>query len=219
MVTQIGAELAAIRQYDGYFASIHVLPDWQPGELVVALTPDAWVLFLAGQYHGLDALNAQYGPVQVEIYGAFALHLTFSRAYHPVLLGGIYSAADGVQYAEPRILYGDGNDIVAPALGSYTFKHGWGDCIAGCAFRHYWDFTVTDGVAQLVSEHGDPFGACCLADHTCVLAIRQECEYQGFEGLYGTFHGGHCVPSPCGTTAAAEPGEGVGWGRMKSLYR
>jgi hypothetical protein len=221
MVTQIAADLAAIRQYDGYFSSIHVFPSWPPGELIVALTSEAWQLYLAGQYHGLDALNAQYGPPQVEVFSTYfhELHLTFSQAYNPVLLAAIYETAEGVAYASNRVFYGDGDDIVATALGSYTFRHGWGDCPAGCSFRHYWEFTVTNGVVQLVSEHGDPFGACCLADHTCVLAIRWECIDQGYEGLWGTYHGGACVPSPCGTTAATEPGERVGWGRIKSLYR
>jgi hypothetical protein len=159
--------------------------------------------------------------VQVEVSSTLfrELHLTFPQAYNPVLLGAICSAADGVQYANPLVAAGDGDDIVTTTPGSYTFSHGWGDCAAGCMFRHSWDLTVTNGVVQLVNESGAPFGACCLSDHTCVPAIRWECEDNGFDGLSGTFLGGSCDPSPCGATAANGPGQRVDWGRIKSLYR
>ena len=34
---------------------------------------------------------------------------------------------------------------------------GWGDCPAGCIYKHVWNYTVTsDGTATLGSETGDP---------------------------------------------------------------
>lgn len=220
VVARIEADLLSIRQFDPYFSATHVLPSWAPGQVIVGLTPEAWQLFIVGQYHGLDALNAQYGPVQVVPYPpGEILDLRFYRPYHSAALAAMYASADGVLFAEPNHVVGDGDDIVAAAVGSYTFQHGWGDCSAGCFSYHYWDFTVTDGVVRLDEERGAPFGARCLSDDTCVGAIQQECEDQPWIGLGGTFVGGGCTPSPCGTTAVAESVDRVGWGRLKSLYR
>ncbi|SRR6266545_4433353 len=37
---------------------------------------------------------------------------------------------------------------------------GWGDCPAGCIYRHVWNYTVTPGGdLTLVSESGDPLGS------------------------------------------------------------
>ncbi len=219
LVAGIEADLLAIGQFDPYLAGIHVLPSWAPGRLSVGLTDEAWQLFLAGQYHGLDSLDAQYGPAQVEPSPYGDLLLTFPLPYHPVLLAGFYANADGVQWAEPDHVFGDGDDIVATASGSYTFQHGWGDCSAGCFAYHYWDLTVTGGVVHLDAERGAAFGACCLPDDTCVGAIQLECEEQPWIGLGGTFVGGSCTTNPCGTTAVGESVDRVGWGRLKSRYR
>ena len=41
-----------------------------------------------------------------------------------------------------------------------TITIGWGDCPAGCIFRHVWNFSVTpDGDMTLNSETGDPLPA------------------------------------------------------------
>jgi hypothetical protein len=106
---------------------------------------------------------------------------------------------------------------MASVVGSYTFKHGWGDCGAGCQLTRYWDFTVTEGVVQLVNEYGSPTGACCLADDECALAFLQECE--DVWGLGGTYHGGDCEPTSCTSTGVQGSEERVNWGEVKNRYR
>lgn len=211
LVTQVASDLAAIRQHDAHLSVIHMRPDWSPGEIVVTVSVDAWQLFLAGQYHSLDALNSQHGPAQVEIESASLreLHLTFSQAYNPALLVPIYAGADGVQRTRAIPMAGDGADIVASRVGSYTFKQGWGDCTALCPRAHYWEYAVTGGVVQLMSEYGDEFGACCIFDGPCFQYSLEQCEDQN-----GYFVGGPCDPNPC--ALAAEP---IGWGGVKSWYR
>ena len=158
VVEQVNADLAAIRAYDPYFETIHVLPAWCPGELLMELTPQAMEDFRAGLYHGLDELNEQYGPVEVR--EAFEnpifnwLKLTFSRPYNPDLLSDVYVKASGVLYVEPNHIAGDGDDIISGGVGRYSFKHGWGDCPAGCLNERFWVFLITAGDVLLVQEYG-----------------------------------------------------------------
>jgi len=152
---QIRSDLAAIRQAYPAMTSIHPRPPWMPGEFLVGLTAEAWEQFISGEYHGLDDLNAQYGPVEM-IPGVLNwLKLQFEQQYNPEYLAPLYAAADGVEYAEPNYIIGDGNNIQV-ALPYYTFRMGWGDCMAGCIHRHYWVYYVDGGSATLVNEYGDP---------------------------------------------------------------
>ena len=76
-------------------------PRYVPGELGVTLTPEAADQFLRGEYHGLDALNAQYGPVQIRALYGGSLELRFSNPDDPIRLAPLYSAAQGVAFASP----------------------------------------------------------------------------------------------------------------------
>lgn len=155
LVIQITSDLTAIRAHDPYFEAIHVMPTWMPGDLLIGLSEEAIAQFHAGTYHGLDSLNAEYGPVDVRNLILNWLHLEFSEPYHPVVLASLYVSEEGVLFVEPNGMGVDGDDIIATELGEYTFKHGWGDCPSGCISDHYWVFTVVDGHVILVREYGD----------------------------------------------------------------
>ena len=82
------------------------------GELLVGLTEEAMGQFKNGEYRGLDALNQEYGPVTMTPFQIIdALHLKFAQGYNPEYLAPLYGAAEGVRYAEPNGLIGDGDDI------------------------------------------------------------------------------------------------------------
>jgi hypothetical protein len=71
-----------------------------------------------------------------------------------------FASIDGVIYAEPNGVCCDGNNITGSLESDYImyeFSFGWGDCIAGCASRHYWVFQVKfNGAVIFISSFGDP---------------------------------------------------------------
>ena len=148
---EIRVALTLIREAYPEMTGIRHRARWVPGELLVGLTPEAMDQFNAGQYHGLDNLNAEYGPVQVEPSSSF-LKLKFEQYYNPEYLSPVYAAADGVRYASPNIIFGYGSDITLSG-NNYTFSCGW-DCQAGCINRHYWVFQVDGESVSLISEYG-----------------------------------------------------------------
>jgi hypothetical protein len=157
MVDQIEEDLASIYAIEPYLAKLGARGDWVPGEILVKITDDALVEYQAGEYHDLDALNATYGLIAERILISSWLHLRFADPYHPNVLGPIYAAVESVINASANGILGDGDDIIVTEIGRYTFKHGWGDCPAGCISAHYWVYTVQGELVQLVAEYGDDF--------------------------------------------------------------
>ena len=151
---RIRADLAAIREAYPDMSEIHHRGRWAVGGLSIGLTPEAWEQFKNGEYHGLDDLNTQYGPVEIETLDFIsAIHLRFTQPYNPEYLAPLYGTAEGVRYAEPNHTVGGGDDIAV--LGPYyLFTQGWGDCPSGCIHRDYWLFSVIDGSVTLVDSHG-----------------------------------------------------------------
>ncbi len=157
---RISNELAVIRQFYPGMELIHVFPPWVPGELIVGLTDEAWEEFINGEYHGLDSLNALYGPVQIEPLSFIkVLVLKFPFHYNPECLSPMYSVAEGVRWAQPNHYYGDGDNIYATiddsCLSIYTFRRGWEDCMSGCISNHFWTFYVTDDTVTYMRHEGD----------------------------------------------------------------
>ena len=55
---------------------------------------------------------------------------------------------------------GDGDNIetiIINDTANISFSAGWGDCPAGCMFRHYWEFSVIECNAEFEGSYGDPF--------------------------------------------------------------
>lgn len=156
VANQVTDDLAVIRDAYPVVASITVWPDWEPGRLKVRLTPSAWAQYLAGTYTALDTLNEEYGMAVVDqIAFINVLVLASAVCSNPTVIEDAYATAAGVEWAAPNWYLGDGDDITSTHVGRYTFKHGWLDCAVGCAYEHYWQFEVNNGVATLVGEYGD----------------------------------------------------------------
>lgn len=160
MVEQVDADLAAIRAFDPRFTSFHAWGRHYLGVLVVWLTSSAFDAFLAGNYHGLDKLNDEYGPVVMRVYFApyRSISLTFDRPYNNRLLAAIYRGAPGTILVEipGGVMPPDPVEVIAAdELGTYTFRYGWGDCPSGCIYWHTWTFGVDEGIVTLVEEFGD----------------------------------------------------------------
>jgi len=152
---RIHSDLIAIRNAYPETNEVHYYPSWEIGEIFADLTPEAMEQFKMGEYHGLDALNAVYGLPQITALEG-SLCLQFSRPYNPAVLADLYSKADGVIRAYPdRIIRIGVSSDIRVALPHYTLTLGWGDCPAGCIYKHYWLFSVTDGSVTLIDEGGD----------------------------------------------------------------
>jgi hypothetical protein len=174
VVSQIAQDLAIIREAHPAVAEITAYPSWAPGMLLVSFTEPAWVEYLAGSYAGLDSLNGEYGMVVAHQYLYVRMILLESQeCYNPTVLADAYSTLGGVQNAYVNGTMGGDDDITCMQLGQYTFEHGYGDCDNGCAYTHYWDFSVIDGVATLVREYGDPLSGVSDGGSTGGIRLRQ----------------------------------------------
>lgn len=157
---QIHKDLIAIRTAYPAMAPIHHQPLWIPGELIGQLTAEAMAQVKTGEYHGLDVVIAEYGPIEIipsndaSLADLNYVTFKFSRRCNPECLTRPISAADGVFYAHSKWLSGDGNKIKV-VDDQYTFSLGWGYCKTVCTYHHYWTISMIDGLASLVDEHGD----------------------------------------------------------------
>ena len=101
-----------------------------------------------------DALSAGLGLRAVQAYPVLdsaVLHLD-ERANVAAALRA-YRAIDGVGYAEPDAVLGDGSDIEAAKVEGrwyFVFRRAWGDCLAGCIDEELSFFTVAGGEARLI---------------------------------------------------------------------
>lgn len=158
---QIHQDLAAIRQAYPAMVVIRHRPRWAPGELTGRLTTEAMAQFEKGEYHGLDTLTAEYGPVDIIPFARLSMahlnfvQLRFEQRYNPEYLAPLYTAADGVESVNANWVGGDGDNIEI-SESNYIFSVGWGDCLAGCIHHHYWVFSIVDDAVTLVDEYGSP---------------------------------------------------------------
>ena len=78
-------------------------------------------------------------------------------------LSKAFSDAAGFKYAEPKPILGDGDRTIIQSWADpmvIDFSFGWGDCPAGCIYRHYWRFSVDDDCqAIFVESWGNPLPA------------------------------------------------------------
>ena len=75
-------------------------------------------------------------------------------------LANLFSNINGVIRATLDLYIGDGNDIHGYLYNNYVelnYNFGFGDCPAGCSYRHHWVFRVNyDGIVDYIENYGDP---------------------------------------------------------------
>ncbi|MBN2031417.1 hypothetical protein JW824_14380 [bacterium] len=75
-------------------------------------------------------------------------------------LSELFEEIEGVRFSEPLMWMGGSKDIQAIILNGgiqYIFCIGWGDCMAGCMYSHYWEYIVYPySAVQFIKEYGDP---------------------------------------------------------------
>lgn len=123
---------------------------WKNGQ---RLTGNQQIDYLMETYH-LQLHRYYYWP------WAHAAVLYAENALNIFALGKKFDPIDGVFYAEPNGIIGDGDNISGSIESDYLiyeFSEGWGDCPAGCTSRHYWLFHVMfDGTVAFINSYGDP---------------------------------------------------------------
>ena len=152
---------------------IHTFPSRSVHEVSVTPKepPSAWIdAWKAGQRftgnQAVDLLLREYDLQLLEYneYSHFeSARLRSETPLNTLALSDQFDRIDGVKYADPGGLIGDGNDIEA-VLGNdfieLRYSVGFGDCPAGCINRHYWTFRVfASGRVAFQGESGDPLSS------------------------------------------------------------
>ena len=110
---------------------------------------------------GIDSLVLTYG-LSVQSIRQFGDHYLFVLSSR-VPLNHIALSAKLEQTGEFKDVsadgaVGDGSDIafLESEIRIYEYSTGWGDCPAGCIFRHFWQVIVSGQEVYLLDEGGDP---------------------------------------------------------------
>lgn len=110
----------------------------------------------------IDGLVLNYDLRLINYYSYPILHAAVLESPKPINIYALskkFNTIDGVIFAEENRTVGEGNDISALIEQNYltiVFSKGWGDCPAGCIYRHYWLFNIKfDGNVSFVRSYGD----------------------------------------------------------------
>lgn len=109
-----------------------------------------------------DSLVTKY---QLQIHNIDDFINTYVTLYSPnplnvIALSKKFSKIKGIVWAEPDYSGGDGDDLEAVRKRDhilFIFSHGWGDCVSGCIYRHFWVIgSYYNGTVKFIEEYGDP---------------------------------------------------------------
>jgi hypothetical protein len=165
-------DLAVIRAEYGVArpdVNIEFQPWWITSRIGVYVTPELRSLVLAHQPNPLDSLNTQYRAASM---GNFTLSnsrwrtiVLFTGRQHPERLAEIYAATPGVTGAFPDSFLGDWSNVYPSKINggmSYLFRHGYGDCAAGCEVSDFSYFRRVGATVEFVGSFRwgvDPYPA------------------------------------------------------------
>ena len=159
LIGEIEGGLSLIRAAYPPMNAIYADERFVPGAIIVYPEPDFYetlkellqdkqgqIRFETG-YAEFDALNAKLGVQKVLLgYGSLrAVILFFDERLNLRVASEAYSMVKGVRRAEAEVNVGESIDIKAFKQGStwyFIFRHGWGDCPAGCVYYEHFCFTV-----------------------------------------------------------------------------
>ena len=132
-----------------------------PGTLILGVTPELFIgvsesiqagndpATLATGFDEFDQLAGKLALTGIETLTAGqTLFLHFGHNVNMRVAIEAISGVDGVLYAEPDALIGDGPDIVATKSKDgveLNFINAWGDCPSGCIYKESFLYLVADG--------------------------------------------------------------------------
>lgn len=170
---QFDADLKRIRERYPQVKDIHAFGDASlTGALVVVKPGAPWRATWRGGSSvttgeaALDALLTEFRAERAVFLADFndggeVYLLEFAQPLNiRALAPRLKSASPNIASAEVDGVVGDGNRITYESLPGgggkkYVFSRGWGDCLAGCINRHYWEFTIAPSGSITMQERGD----------------------------------------------------------------
>jgi hypothetical protein len=156
-------DLAAIR---GEF--LDSIPDvaisfrtpWVISEVIVLFTDEARDRFLAREPNDVDSLNAVFHATHLDTFRLnvkpYWTLIDFEGRMHPDRLGEVYQAQDDIIWGESNGWIGDWSNVYPWKQGAamtYLFRHGEGDCPAGCIDNVFWYFRRLAGKTEFVGTY------------------------------------------------------------------
>lgn len=146
LILKIADELKAIRYAYPEVANIVHVARWGVGELMAKVSDKQ-----------LEQIRSEYGEVTLDPLFDDYKTLIFTTPYNPEVLANELISKELLETAEPNFTIGDGDNVEYNVqTATYTFKQGWGDCLEGCAYNHYWEFSVLPTGVNLLKEYGSP---------------------------------------------------------------
>jgi hypothetical protein len=147
--------------------AVHAFPEISLYRLVVGFdTSYAWTKQWQEGFTitGNDSIDSLITHYEFELYRKARYRFGVLVTKIPLnmwVLGQVFNQIAGVRFAEPDGAVGSGNDIIATLNMDHThykFTIGWGDCLAGCTQRRYWEYTVSSaGEVKYLGSYGDSF--------------------------------------------------------------
>lgn len=188
LIDEIARVLGIIRSTWPEMAEVNARTRWEPGTLVLRLEPSlfkavslalpeeegASAPFCTG-HPEFDALNAAVGLRGVKILPfeyTRVIVIGFGPREHVYSAGASYEKIEGVIYARPEPMLGDGSDIeVLWSEGKWyaVFRRAWGDCPASCIFSELNFFVEHKGNVKRI----DPERAAEIEEFAKILAERR----------------------------------------------
>ena len=141
--------------------SIEFVPRWITSQVIVTFTDDARDRFLAREPNDVDSLNAVFHATHLDTFrlkGASPHHtlIDFAGRQNSKRLAEFYDAQDDVIWGETNSWIGDWSNVYPWRRGSmmtYLFRHGEGDCPAGCIDNQFWYFRRIAGATEYVGTY------------------------------------------------------------------
>ncbi len=147
LALKIKQMLVFARNYTSDIHNIAYRSPWNPKQLIIGLSDDAPPLQIENPrktgHEGIDELNKKYHASEIE--NTFRTNYTFNydRPLNIPVIAAECQKLDGIIYAEPNRVIGGGDNISIERFEDrwqLVFVRGWGDCPAGCIYKHYWEF-------------------------------------------------------------------------------
>ena len=186
LIDDIARALRMIRATWPDMVEVSARPEWKPGTLILGLEPSLFEAVSTGlseegisspfctRHPEFDALNTAVGLRGVEIFPfkyALAIAIRFHQRERILFAAASYEKIEGVIYARPEFILGDGSDIEILRSGGKwyaVFREAWGDCPSGCIFSEYNFFVEHEGEVKRI----DPKRAVEIKEFAQILAER-----------------------------------------------
>ena len=167
-LTAIRTEYADIVPYE-YGAPIEFHPWWLSSVLDVYVSDELHDKVVAHEPNPLDSLNTGMHAMSMDPFHppwsslGWETIIRFAGRLHPQRLAEFYRTVPGVNLASVDGPLGDYSNVYPQYITdgmAYLFRHGMGDCPAGCEISDFFYFRRVGGVTEFVGSfrtYSDPY--------------------------------------------------------------